>query len=298
VALVGALIVLALATFLAYSALDLGVFARERSAAQGRLDQADQLSDGLYAYALLALAEDERASPSDSNAEAWAGTLPVLPTERGNIAGRLQDLNGRFNLNSVWRNGAKDAVAIRRFERLLAVLELDPTLAYNLLDAIDPDDVTSSGAEDSTYLRMDPPRRAPNRYLSHVAELAEIAGFAPAAMAKLMPHVAALPPESALNINTATLPVLMSLHEGMGQELARRLWNRGKANYQEMSAWVVELNQAGVLMTPDDQRDLSTASSYFLAQAELTIDGELYGSRALLRRERGTLQIIWRSRGF
>jgi len=295
VALLGALATLALATLLAYAMLSQGQIAAARSAASARNDQAQLLAEGLYDYALEALSQDQAAGDFDAYTEPWAVALPDLPIERGSLSGRLRDLNGRLNLNSVWRSGARDVIAIRRFERLLTALKLDVRIAQHIADAIDPDQLSQGGSEDSDYARR--ARRAPNRYLSDVSELRDIDGIDAKTYALLAPHVSALPPDATLNINTASVPVLMSLSDGLGQELASRVWQQGKARYTNMSEWVVELDQAGLRINPDEQKDLSVQSSYFAALARVRLDGIDHYSQATLRRTPAGLVVLSRRRG-
>ncbi len=295
VALLGALATLALATLLAYAMLSQGQIAAARSAAGARNDQVQLLAEGLYDYALEALAQDGAANAFDHYNEAWAVALPELPIERGALSGRLRDLNGRLNLNSVWQAGARNQVAIRRFERLLTVLELDVRIAQHIADAIDPDQLSQGGSEDPDYAKV--ARRAPNRYLSDVSELRNIDGIDAKAYALLAPHVSALPADATLNINTASVPVLMSLSNGFAEELASRVWQKGKARYGNVSEWVVELDQAGLRISPDEQKDLSVQSSYFSALARVKLDGIDHYSQATLRRTPAGLVVMSRRRG-
>jgi general secretion pathway protein K len=295
VALLGALAVLAIASLLAYAMLDSGRLAMQQSASNTRSAQAQLLSEGLYDYALVALAQDAANSALDSNTEAWAVTLPDLPIERGFLSGRLRDLNGRLNVNALWRDGQRDGVTLRRMERLLIHLQLDVAIAYHIADAIDPDSLSQDGAEDPSYIQRN--RRAPNRYLSDISELQHIVGIDANAYALLAPHVSALPPNAALNINTASVPVLLSLSDGFGEELARRVWQDGQARYGNVSELVITLDQAGIRLNPDEQKDLSVESQYFAVLARVRLDGADYFSQAILQRSAGTLGVLQRRRG-
>jgi len=112
-------------------------------------------------------------------------------------------------------------------------------LGYAIRDWVDADDQRSGsyGAEDEDYLSEDPPYRAANQPMRSVSELMLVKGMTKELYAALSPYVTALPvyqvgtttsngstPGSptltssnssgtvtAININTAPLPVLMSL---------------------------------------------------------------------------------------
>jgi general secretion pathway protein K len=48
--------------------------------------------------------------------------LPPLPIEHGQIAVRIDDLAGRFNINSLVQDQQVNRVALARFQRLLRLL--------------------------------------------------------------------------------------------------------------------------------------------------------------------------------
>ncbi len=113
------------------------------------------------------------------------------------VTGALVDLDGRFNLNTLIRNGARDPVAQARFARLLAALKLDTSLAETVSDWIDVDNqAIGQGAEDLEYLRADPPYRAANRLIGHISELRRIKGVDDKIYALLAPEVTALPADT------------------------------------------------------------------------------------------------------
>ena len=96
---------------------------------------------GAEAWAADILRQDLVDSPeSDHLGEQWAIELPPLPVDGGAIVGRLEDLQGRFNLNNlVGANGMENELARRQFERLLLSVDVDPALAGAVVDWLDPD---------------------------------------------------------------------------------------------------------------------------------------------------------------
>ena len=90
-------------------------------------DQGLMYALGAEAWAADILRMDQVVSPDTDNlAEEWAIELPPLPVDGGVIVGRLEDLQGRFNLNNlVDAQGEDDEIAQREFERLLELLEID-----------------------------------------------------------------------------------------------------------------------------------------------------------------------------
>ncbi|MGI9286223.1 MAG: general secretion pathway protein GspK, partial [Pseudomonadales bacterium] len=68
-----------------------------------------------------------------------------------------------------------------------------------------------SGAEDDYYADLDIPYRAGNRPMLSASELRLVKGMTPELYQALLPHIVALPPGTAININTATVNVLRSM---------------------------------------------------------------------------------------
>ncbi|NOR51061.1 MAG: hypothetical protein GQ470_00435, partial [Gammaproteobacteria bacterium] len=72
------------------------------------------------------------------------------------------DAQGRFNLNSLVKNGEKNEQMMVRFRRLLNNLQLDSEPVDAIVDWLDTDiEITyPSGAEDEHYLSMEHPYRS------------------------------------------------------------------------------------------------------------------------------------------
>lgn len=120
----------------------------------------------------------------DCKKESWSGPF-AFPYEDAMIAASVQDLQGRFNLNSLVAdsNGAfvRDAEAVIRLERLLASV-LPPAyasrasqLANEMADWVDSDTLVNGadGAEDTEY-RL---RRTPNQPIAHESDMRALRSF-------------------------------------------------------------------------------------------------------------------------
>lgn len=226
VALITALLIVALATALAAAAMWDFNLDRRRTESLLFSDQAAMFAMGAESWAGRILSDDLADGPVDHPGEIWATDIPPLPVEGGSVDGALVDLDGRFNVNNlVDVNGATDPEALRQFQRLLEVLEVDPRLAAMTADWIDRDIEPNfpDGAEDPVYLGQVPPHRAPNMPVTTTSELVALPEMDRDSYARLEPHIAALPAGNVLNINTATAPVLASLAEGMSLADAVRM---------------------------------------------------------------------------
>ncbi len=257
VALIIALVVVALATMLATRIGTEGALDQRRGATLLAQEQAFQVALGAEAWAIEILRADAESSKRDSLDEAWAMPLPPIPIEGGTVEGRLEDLQGRFNLNNlITASGTKNSATFAVFQRLLARLQLEPKWASLLVDWIDADTVADGidGAEDGYYTGLSPPYRPPNRPITSTSELLALPGFGIERYRKLEPFVAALPVGTALNVCTAPGEVLDALAPSLnafGQDPKQLATNRAKGCFP----YVADVKAAiDPLLTPDERK--------------------------------------------
>jgi general secretion pathway protein K len=255
VALITALLVVSLATVVAVAmATRLQVDVRRT----GNLLHGEQA----YAYALAAeswaeviLRRDADDSDVDTLAEDWATALPPIAVEGGVVSGRIQDLQGRFNVNNlIDPDGKPSEPDLEYFKRLLGLLEIEPGLAVALLDWIDADINATfpDGAEDDVYLLENPPYRAANRPLVSISELRLVKGYSPEILALLEPFITALPEPTALNVNTASPVVLQALHADLGATAAEQMIEaRGEEGFTDVDAFLALDALAGLQLDVD-----------------------------------------------
>ncbi len=295
VALLSALLVVALATVLVAGILDDGERGLARTRNLVRSEQADALAAGLEEWALQVLLQDLASDGRrDYRDDAWSTGIPPTDVPGGKVAGHLTDLGGRFNLNNLARNGVRVPLEAERFARLLRALKLDPAIAEATVDYLDADiDRALDGAEDQHYLLQDPPRRAANRAMAHASELRLVRGVTRDVWTKLAPYVVAVPAGTSINVNTAAAPVLMALAEGLSEPDARRMAE--SARYEQVGGFAAELEQLGVVFAATTGVDV--ASDYFLARAEVVLDGIPIAYSSVIERRDGRLRVVERARG-
>jgi len=232
VALITAILIMALITTLIFSlewdnSLDL-----RRTYVSMYREEAIQAALGAESWVLGIMRQDLEDSDTDHLGEIWASELPVLPlggagdSIQGEIYGQIEDLQGRFNINNlIDQQGEVDQASLEQFQRLLIALGIDVRFAGIAADWIDADREAGfpDGAEDAIYTGFVPPYRAANQALSSTSELAALEGIDKATFDTLLPHIVALPGRTAINVNTATGPVLQSLDEEMTAADVERL---------------------------------------------------------------------------
>jgi len=302
VALITALLIMALITTLTFSlewdnSLDL-----RRTYVSMYREEAIQAALGAESWVLTILRQDSQDSTTDHFGEIWASEMPVLPlggpgeSIQGAIYGDVDDLQGRFNVNNlIDNNGEVDQPVLEQFQRLLIALGLDARLAGVTADWIDADQDASfpDGAEDSIYTGIVPPYRTANQIISSTSELAALDGMDKATLDTLLPHIAALPPGTAINVNTATGAVLQSLDENLtSADVERLLAERGEAGFTDIS------NTFSSLVTPDVLSQLAETSDYFRLKVIVQVDTVRITYFSLLERSsQGDVTPILRSLG-
>ena len=150
---------------------------------------------GAEAYARQILFDDWNRPESrvlDTLTEPWA--VPAVPfdIEAGTLELSIEDLDRRFNLNSLAGEGSSKNLT--RFKTLLGSLGLDPVVADAWRDWVDADgEAAGFGAEDGAYLVATPPFRTANQPAGSTSELALLSLLDADQLARLLPYVTALP---------------------------------------------------------------------------------------------------------
>jgi general secretion pathway protein K len=312
VALVMAVLIVALATILAAEVGFKGYLDQRRTINTFSLDQSFEIALGGEAWASDALRRDKmQNSKQDDFTEEWATPIPPIPLEdlgdSAEFEGTLEDLQGRFNLNSLvtYDNagvGQVDDNAVKRLERLLEVLELEPKWAKLIADWIDSDNDPGfpDGAEDPVYTNLTPPYRTANMPITRASELLALPEFGADRYRKLAPYVTALPGDArTINLCTASPELLDALVEGSRQFTLGR--EAGKETRAQRCFPNKTEFEAG--LSPKQKQELGDiveeTSSYFLATIWVTLGTQRFTLYSLLYRADGSNQVrpILRSYG-
>jgi general secretion pathway protein K len=309
VALITAVLIVALATMLAASVSFNGYLDQRRSANAFAMDQGFEVALGGEAWAADSLRRDKQQSgKTDDFTEEWATPIPPIPIEGGQFEGQLEDLQGRFNLNSLVaaQQGGKlvvDEAAVKRLERMLELLELEPKWAKLIADWIDTDIQPEfpDGAEDPTYTGLTPPYRTANMPLTRASELLAIAEFGLDRYRKLEPFVTALPIGTPINLCTASPELLDALVEGKRQFTMAR---ENTAETRKQRCFPSKQDYESGLSADEKQelvqgKVIDQTSSYFRSTIWVTIGTTQFTLYSLLYRSgnNGLVRPILRSHG-
>lgn len=176
----------------------------------------------------------------DALNEFWSKGITNYPVADGySITIQIQDQDGKLAINSMVTGDNPQTVMIDRFYRFLLAMELgdeaDPAeLTAALIDWLDTGEasyteihtdglsIPTAGAEELYYQSLPEPYGCKNGPLETLEELSLVKGFTPEIVKQISPHLAVNKME-AVNVNTASAEVLMSLNLEISREMANNI---------------------------------------------------------------------------
>ena len=316
VALVTAILMVALATILAVKVGFDAYLDFRRAATLYALDQGFEVAVGAEALAAHWLAVDYRDNPKETHfGQNWATPTPPFPIDGGELSGQLEDMQGRFNLNSLLPpnpDSSPDQAAIDRhqanvaqFKLLLQLAQLEPEWGDRIIDWIDEDTVETipDGMEDTDYGAQTPPYRSANMPITRTSEILALNEFGLERFRKLEPLISALPPGTKINICTAPGVVLDSFSfvrqqqnfSASPQTLAQQRNN--KSCFPDPQTFKTQ-----ILGDPKEQQHFEATagptSEFFRSTVVVTIGTNQFTLYSLLRRDtKGQVRAQTRSFG-
>jgi len=131
-----------------------------------------------------------------------------------------------------------------------------------------------------------------------VSELRLIHGIDGDVYTALAPYVSALPEGTTINVNTASVPVLMTLASYVTAEMAQTIWQHGRAHFHSLADLTGVQPALRVIVC---HACYSWHSAYFEARGQITLDGLPFEFRSLIERRTGGsdggVRVLQRSRG-
>lgn len=263
------------------------------------LDQAFVYARSAEVWAGQVLIRDAGENKTDSLLDTWAGLLESIPIEGGALSAQVFDQQARYNLNNLVDDSGKASDKdMEAFQRLLAALQLDSTLASAIVDWIDADvNAGVAGAEDVDYLALDTPYRAANRPLTSISELLRVRGITEEVYEKLKPYVTALPVRTAINVNTAEVPVLMAAVKGLDEgSAAAIIEKRTEEVFADDASFRGQQALEGL-----EVGEISVNSHYFMIEANVQYGRSRVRQHTLIERQdtenKKAIIVVARSRG-
>jgi general secretion pathway protein K len=309
VALLVAIVIFAIATTVAAAVTYSKAMSARRAAANFTLEAA--LQAGMAAEALASVALEDAASGNQiTKVQDWAQEQPPLeiPDTGIWIQAKVEDLSGRFNLNSLvkWDQTQNDFIEdthqLDVFRDLLGRLDIDARYADLLLDWIDPNiaPYQSGGGEDTLYLSQTPPYRPPNTFIRHTSELLALPEFGRENYQKIAPFVTALPYDEKVNTCTArgvVLDAVLNQHTTQFSDETVLEQNRKNGCFPEPRAFTIVIPDPAQKQLVDGHVD--EKSNWFRLRTQVrigTADFVLY-SVLYLEPQQNKVRVVQRSFG-
>ncbi len=247
----------------------------------------------------------------------WATQGAVYPVEQGEIAGKISDLQGCFNLNATAGDDPSKTAEARPQQTLIlkAILEGVGVESYQAeliaeatRDWVDADTElgSSMGAEDSEYESLTYPYLAANSLMADVSEFRAIRGVSSQVYRLAAPMLCALPDSAALKVNVNTIPAdhaallygLLTPHITLDQA-ADLLAARPQNGFESLDDfWAQpEVAVAAEQLSKVRKEMLTVKSDYFKVEVEARLDRVRFRMESALMRQGERLNVLRRQFG-
>lgn len=257
----------------------------------------------LYAQGSVLWARDVlRQNWENQQAERLIDKMPLTsPAENVNgyhIQSTITDLQGNFNINNLAQTNAQPS-----FKRLILVLNpnLSDGQAVTLTKAVA--DWVTPGLKQTTfdqyYLSRPEPYRAPHHAMASVTELRLVKGITPAIYTALLPHISALPAVTPINVQTASIPALLTIDPKMTIDAAKALVALRQQKAFTTAQTFLESDVGKNNHIKSDQ--ITVVSHYFLVETTVSIEQQQLVTYTILQRvaqdNKAKVNVIWQSKG-
>ena len=231
-------------------------------------------------------ADWERDQNLDHLLEGWALERFGADIDRAQLAGKITDLQGLFNVNAL--SDPSDLAAVQAFERLLRGLDLPVALAREVAGFVQ----VRGPVLAEEYGARDIPLRPPGGPIDAIEELRLVRGLTSGHYARLLPFVSALPVGTSLNVNTTPAAVLGAvLPTANPAGIERLITDRGRlpfANRGDFTERAETLLHPRVIeQSQAPQGGLGVTSRWFQVRFDLALDGRILSR--IVTVERSTL---------
>jgi len=234
----------------------------------------------------------------DSLDETWSKGVINYPVGEGSVTVLIEDQDGKLAVNGLVSGNNPQSIMVDRFYRLLEEMDLekvaDPAeMTAALIDWLDSGDdpylaihtdgqnLPVVGAEDNYYQTLKPAYHCKNGPIETLEELTLVRGFTPEIVKLISPYLA-VDGSVAVNINTASAEVLMSLDQQISREAVDNIIDYRRTEPIENVAQLEQILSPDfyiVLKTLSNQGQLGTTSKYYRIESSALVND---GSRRLV----------------
>lgn len=265
--------------------------------------QAQWILAGATDWARLILREDARGSQIDHLGEPWAlpleearlstflaggrEDLEANPALQAFVSGQITDAQSKFNLRNLVLDGPAGAAAQRGLLRLCESIGVGSAVGQQLIDGARRTWAAAKGEAQSgaAAAPVAPERLSDLRWWGIDRETLE----------RLRPWVVVLPKPTPLNLNTASVEVIMASLEGVDLGAARRLAQaraQSPMRSLDQAVEVLRVSQENANLTA-----LALQSSFFEVRGQLRLGDRWFAQQSLVERRQLDVVVVQRERG-
>lgn len=267
--------------------------------------QSAWLLSGALDWARLILREDARDGGADGLTEPWATGLAEIrlstflavdqehntdPGLDAFLSGQITDAQSRYNLRNLVNDDEEaDKAELRILGRLCNLLALPSDVPLRIAEVMTGASAAEQAMDDGDTVQAGAPLR-PQRI-----EQLRWAGLDTATVDRLMPYLVILPQRTPVNINTASVEVLMAEIPNLDRASAQRLTQQRlqmKKGFDQLTAVKPWLPDQVTL----DPKHLGVASSYFEVRGELRYEDSVLRELSLVQRRGTEVRVLRRER--
>jgi len=276
----------------------------EIEAAQRTRVQSAWILTGALDWARLILREDARQGGADHLAEPWAVPLAparlstFLAAERGEalvadefdssqeafLAGYMQDLQARLNVNNLLVNGKLHDVTLAAWERLFRQLNLPEHELLLLTQRLLLSQDWANNAPDKLFRPLRP---------NTPEDLAWL-GLSSTTLQVLEPYITLLPERTTVNLNTAAAEVLLASIPNLDMAQARKLVDaRAMQHLKTLEDAQKLLDNPGIRL---DAAEHGVGSRFFAVTGQLRVGQAHLQETSVLQRDGMEVRVLSRKR--
>lgn len=257
---------------------------------------------GIEEWAIGRLSDYQKLPIETRAKQTWPITLPIQTEDGNEFFGEIIEQQAKLNLNSL----ANSADLLKFNAFLKTVLpgssDVEPTkqsIAQYLQDKYKIDDSDEDNDDDAAENTN---ATWPIRLIIFPSEIQSLRGMPERSFAAMLPYITALPAsDPKINVNTASLPVLMTIHRSMTEAIAQNFITERQRN-----GGFISTNEAKTLLVPAGVQapamSIDVAANYFLVHAHIKrgeIELDLYSFLSVTtQQDQVKVKVLWRSQSY
>jgi len=213
------------------------------------------------------------------------------------VSGRALDAQARFNItNLAAATGIVSQSYVQAYQRLLANLQLDSSLAQATADAVlraKPKPRAMDSGRDGKTPAASPPSGGSSEPVAftQVEDLLAVPGYTPQIIEKLRDFIIVLPEITSVNVNTAPAEVLAAVTMMSLSEASALTLSNPRKKFVDLANFKNNINAK-----PIDGVELDVKSRYFLTVIRVRLDRAALDAVALVNRKtdpQRTTSLVW-----